>query len=295
MKKQTVSPNMNKDEYNNYSSVINSYVKTYLFREATPEEVLKYIGYMSDVNDTESLSKRIKKTSEYQRYKRIANEVDTGEFAPITPVPTGHTETSYASSPSLEVILQSSLRDMNVNCKQEIYFGIMELYSKVLRRYPTASELRYYAIRLNTDKAFTLKKMEIILRTSKECNNLANDSGVLAYEKLNEGPSSAQLDFEVEELYKNTTEKLDPPAPPLSEELFSFLKYKYRHFEMDEDRLQTLILKLCDVDLKTRSLNADKVIYKNNPVQAEDHTGEYFETYLKTGKNNGFYPHFEIP
>lgn len=300
----TTQSEMSKEAYDEYATVIDAYVKTFLYRKPSPDEILKYMNLMSDPEDTESLSKNIKKTPEYKRYKTIMKEVDAGVFAPVTPIPTGHTQTHYASSPSLEVILESSLKDMDPSEKQIIRTGILELYSTLLKRYPGAHEFNYYTIRLSTDKNFTFAKLKNILKTSQEYVQMTNDSGIMGFERLDETPSAEQVNFEVEEIYKKATSKLDPPAEPLSAELFEFLKYKYRHFELEESRLTTLILRMYEVDLKTRMLNAEKVEdYNqhvdsedyNQHVDSEDHSAEYFNIYMTDDNPKGFYKNFKKP
>lgn len=262
-----------KTNYKEYEETLNSLFNTYLFRKAEPSEILDFMKAMSDSADTETAEKKIKKSDEYKLYKRMSKEVDTGEFAPVTPVPTEQTETKFSSSPSLAKILESSLDDMKIDDRKKWNAQIIRVFSLLLHRYPTTEELKYYSIRLHTDDKFTLSKLYKLIKSSAEHYQIKNNSQNIDTDH----PGDQQVNFEVNQIYEDVTSDLDPPAMDMTPELFNFLKMKYRQYELQEDRLAKLINKIYQIDLDTNILNAEKVLKKQNIVHSEDYSDEYFK------------------
>lgn len=251
---------------------------TYLFRKPTAAEIRDLIARMEDPQDIDTILDQIKKTPEFKRYKKIRREVDAGTYVPVLPIPTGQTERNYTSSPSLAVIMRQTLNNMDTNRKIAIFGEIVEMFGGLLKRFPTAEELHYYTLRMHSDKKFTPLKLFRLLRASEEYQRRVNNT-YQPYAELDGDRTYVETEFEIKTIYERMTKNLNPPAAPLTRELYDFLYYKYRQYEFDSDRLKTLITRIYETDIATARNNAEKAVtvQEENIGRVGDFADEYFQ------------------
>lgn len=239
-----------------YEDTISSITQTYYLRPPLPFEIKTFRKMMDHPNDVEKVIGEVKKNKEYLDIQNATMKSRSDEVQ-VPNIPIRDDEYS---------IIDLRVDQVDVSKKTELYRGVIGVYDKTLARMPTMKELNYYTSRLITDKKFNLNRLQTVLESSREYSILQKNQNNLVYSELPMNATNAQIEFEVQEIYKSATgldktydKNGDNGEKLMSEELFSFLKHKYKEYELNETRLHDLILLILDLD--NQNVNMDKIIY----------------------------------
>lgn len=273
-----------------YNEVISTIFKTYLLRPPQPLEISKIRKKMRNPNDVEVVTKEVKNTSEYTKL------LDATENSRDNLKDT-HPTTPTEKSPENKDIADIRVEKLPVQKRTELYRLIIDIYDTNLRRMPNMRELNYYTARMVSDETFNHDKLKIILQSSKEYEIIQKNQTNVVHAELPFNVTDSQLSHEVEEIYKSTLQgkqsKSKEEGNKESEEddikipmeLFKFLKYKYKDFELNAQRLRELIVLLHQIDSK--NVNMEKIIhYEQNQPQTFDKkkfNSSSYETFTDQG------------
>lgn len=231
-----------------YQDIITSIFKTFLFRFPTPEEIQHVRNLMNNPNDAENATKYVKTTKEFKDITDVTPHVNSFHHEPTYPVPTDETE----------------LDNISIKEKSNLYQSIISEYDQNLWRMPTMNELYYYAFRMETNKNFDKNRLRAILQSSREYEILQKNQSNIVNGELPMNITDEQISYEVEEIYKSVTNKSEIKIPM---EMFQFLKYKYKEYELNENRLKELITLLKKLDDKNIDMTS---FYKNEKQTSND-------------------------
>lgn len=131
---------------------------------------------------------------------------------------------------------------MRIKERLERSKDIIDVFEKVLRRMPSDHELARY--RDQEGASMTTADIERHLESTEEYKRTQKMQSNMVHADLPGNLTEAQLRLHVTELY----EKVHGSGARLSAKLFQFLKIKYVEYNLNDDRLLSLIQKIKDHD-----------------------------------------------
>lgn len=254
-----------------YEDSITSIFQTYVFRDPLKSEIRKYRKLMKTPNDTSDAILELKKTKEYQNIANSSKKSNSGVLAPNIPLQLDEYD-----------IVDKRVNDMDMEKKTKVYRKVIAIYDQILARMPTMSELNYYTARIVIDKDLDEDQLRKVLESSREFKILKRNQSNEVFAELPLNATNAQLEYEVEEIYRNVMgfessdktfeEDYEKPLDyrndvDLTDEMMNFLKQKYVEYELNRERLRSLIIMIHKLD--KQNVNVKKIIDYKEPQKTK--------------------------
>lgn len=216
-----------------YYDTIRTLVQTYLLRRPEQYELERYKKLMSHSRDVDPVITAIKKSDEYVNIVKSTPKTSSSDNASLPPV------LNSPNDPDNQRV-DSVVDSMPLQERTNLYKSIISVYDMELERMPSMRELNYYSYRMISDPKFDTSRLRTVLQSSTEYGILQKNQKNTVNAELEGKMTDAQITLEVRRLYTTVFEEDILP----SEEVEKFLKYKYRSYELNEQRFVEFLLLL---------------------------------------------------
>lgn len=112
---------------------------------------------------------------------------------------------------------------------------VISVFNEILDRNPDSAELKYYAIKMKNDAAFTNDSLKQLLLASQEYKRLENLQSNDAHGGVLGNVTERQMNFTVSKIYREVTKS------EVDDDTLKFLRKKFVTFELKEDTLRKFL------------------------------------------------------
>lgn len=175
------------------------------------------------------------------------------------------------------VTKESAKEDAMKKEDYDVYKQIIDVFNKVLDRFPNAAELNHYYTQVRASK-LTVKKLEETLYASREFELLSKNQVNVVHGELPGNITEKQVEIVLKSLYASVNGGKKPDTAT-----YVFLKNKFVDFNLDEERMLRFMNNLKNAEVSGVGVAASRIPIskKEKKRVAKKAKGTDTETYLE--------------